>query len=274
MIDQLLVPGEERGFTGKKFHCLLGAIAGDIIGSRHEFQKTKSADFELFTPACTFTDDTVLTVAIADALINGRDYGEVIREYGLRYPDASYGGFFRKWLVSGGDAYNSFGNGSAMRVSPVGWAFNTEEDILREAERSAAVTHNHPEGIKGAQTVAFAIFLARKGSEKDDIKNEITKRFGYFLDQSLDEIRPGYKIDETCQGSVPQSIRAFLESVDVEDTIRKAVSLGGDADTLAATAGSIAEAYYAGVPEEIASEVRARLPDELWYVIERFNQIF
>lgn len=258
----------------EKHLFLLGAVAGDIIGSPYEYIGFKSTEFELFTPACRFTDDTILTVAVADAILTGGDYGEAIREYGLRYPDAGYGGFFRTWLRKGGGPYNSFGNGSAMRVSPVGWAFGAEKDVLREAERSASVTHNHPEGIKGAQAVALAIFLARKGASKSDLKSEIAKRFGYSLDQTLEEIRPGYKFDETCQRSVPPSIVAFLESDDVEDAIRKAISLGGDADTLAAITGSIAEAYYGGVPDEIVAGIRPRLADELWGVIVRFSEKF
>jgi ADP-ribosylglycohydrolase len=168
--------------------------------------------------------------------------------------------------------YNSFGNGSAMRVSAVGWAFDTVEEVLLEAERSAAVTHNHPEGIKGAQATALSIFLARKGESKEKIKQEVVSRFGYDLDKPLDEIRPAYKFNETSQETVPQAIIAFLESKDFEDAIRKAISLGGDADTLAAITGSITEAYYGGVPEEIVEEVRKRVPARLWLVIEEFSQ--
>jgi len=181
-------------------------------------------------------------------------------------------GFFRRWLANDGvEPYNSFGNGSAMRVSPVAWTFNTEEEILREAERSAAVTHNHPEGIKGAQSVALAIYLARTGADKDQIRKEIETRFGYNLHRTLNEIRPTYQWDSTSPGSVPESIIAFLEATDFESTVRNAVLLGGDADTMAAIAGSIAEAYYGGMPEEITAEVRERLPTDLLDVVEKFQ---
>ena len=181
----------------------------------------------------------------------------------MEYPNSGYGGMFRQWMhAENPQPYNSFGNGSAMRVSPVGWAFNTVEEVLREAEASAAVTHNHPEGIKGAQAVALAIFRARSGSTKDEIRAETTQRFGYDLSSTLDEIRPTYQFDETCQKTVPPAIIAFLESLDFEDAIRKAISLGGDADTLAAITGSIAEAFYGGVPQEIVKEVQPRVPEE------------
>jgi len=254
----------------KRF-CLLGAIAGDVIGSVHEYKAHKSTQFELFQPGCGVTDDSVLTIAVADAILNRRGYGEVIREYGLRYPNAGYGGMFIHWLRTGGGPYNSFGNGSAMRVSPVGWAFERVEDVLGEAEASAAVTHNHPEGIKGAQATALAIYLARTGASKEDIRREITGRFHYNLNRKLEDIRPEYEWSEICQTSVPESIIAFLESTDFEGAIRNAISLGGDADTMAAIAGSIAEAYYGGVPEHIAREVRLRVPGELWKVVEGFS---
>jgi ADP-ribosylglycohydrolase len=255
--------------------CLLGAIAGDVIGSPYEYAGQKSMDFPLFSPASRFTDDSLLTIAIADAIINQRRYLDCIRSYALAYPQSDFGGMFRQWMHSENpQPYNSYGNGSAMRVSPVGWAFDTLDDVLREAAASAAVTHNHPEGIKGAQTVALAIFIARKGAGKNEIRKEIAGRFHYDLSCTLDEIRPAYSFDETCQGSLPPAIIAFLESTDFEDAIRKAVSLGGDADTLAAITGSIAEAYYGGVPEDIAGAVRLRVPKKLWAVVEQFSQKF
>lgn len=199
------------------------------------------------------------------------DMGEVIVEYARRYPKAGYGGYFRRWIKEDGvEPYNSFGNGSAMRVSPVAWAFNSVEDVLYEAERSASVTHNHPEGIKGAQSIALAIYLARTGVEKEEIRREIETRFGYDLRRSLDEIRPSYQWDSTCLGSVPESIIAFLESTDFESAVRNAILLGGDADTMATISGSIAEAYYGGVPSEIEFEVRQRLQPELLKIIELF----
>ena len=253
--------------------CLLGALAGDLIGSVYEFNAPKHTHFRLFTPASRITDDSVLTLAVADAILSGKSYLECIHQYAQAYPNCGYGGFFRQWMRSADpQPYNSFGNGSAMRVSPVGWAFNTVEDVLRQAEASAAVTHNHPEGIKGAQAVALAIFRARTGTSKDDIRHEITARFGYDLSPTLNDIRPAYQFDETCQKTVPPAIIAFLESEDFEDAIRKAVSLGGDADTLAAIAGSIAEAYYGGAPQEMAAQVRERMPGELWSVVEKFSQ--
>jgi ADP-ribosylglycohydrolase len=254
--------------------CLLGAIAGDVIGSVYEFNPVKHTHFRLFTPSSKLTDDSVLTLAVADAILNGGEYAECIRHYAQRFPNCSYGGLFRGWMYADDPhPYNSFGNGSAMRVSPVGWAFNTVEEVLREAEASAAVTHNHPEGIKGAQSVALAIFLARTGAGKDDIRQEITRRFGYDLSQALDDIRPSYQFDETCQGTVPPAMIAFFESDDFEDAIRKSISLGGDADTLAAITGSIAEAYYGKVPEEIVAQVRECMPGEMWKLVEKFSQM-
>ncbi len=252
--------------------CLLGAIAGDVIGSVYEFTAPKHTHFRLFTPDSRITDDSVLTLAVADAILSGKGYGECIRQYAQVYPNCGYGGFFRQWMYADDpQPYNSFGNGSAMRVSPVAWAFDREEDVLREAEASAAVTHSHPEGIKGAQAVALAIFRARNGANKEDIRKEIAARFGYDLSQTLAEIRPAYQFDETCQQTVPPAIIAFLESTDFEDAIRKSISLGGDADTLAAITGSIAEAYYKGVPQEIFAPVRECVPGELWRVVEQFS---
>lgn len=254
---------------------LIGSIAGDVIGSRFEFHPHRSTDFELFTSQCRFTDDTLLTIAVADALLHDLNYVETIQQYGRRFPNAGFGGFFRRWLHSENpQPYNSFGNGSAMRVSPVGWVFNSVEAVLKEAERSAVITHNHPLGIQGAQAVALAIFLARTGSSRQQIKNEISQRFHYNLDQTLDEIRPHYAFDETCQGSVPQSIIAFLESNNLEDAIRKAVSLGGDADTQACIAGSIAEAFYGAVPETIKEETLHRLPPDFVAILKEFTARF
>jgi len=253
--------------------CLLGAIAGDVIGSAYEFHPTRTTRFELFTVGSQATDDSILTLAVADAILNQRSYRDCIQEYARAYPDRGYGGFFGQWIhLDDPRPYNSYGNGSAMRVSPVGWAFNSLDQVLREAEASATVTHNHPEGIKGAQAVAVAIFLARCGAGKADIRRETVQRFGYDLSPTLDEIRPAFQFDETCQKTVPPALLAFLESLDFEDAIRKAVSLGGDADTLAAITGSIAEAFYGGVPEGILQQVKPRLPEELWSLIERFNQ--
>lgn len=251
---------------------MIGAIAGDVIGSVHERAPTKTTDFPLFTPASRFTDDTVLTVATAHAILTATPYENAYRRFGRRYPDAGYGGMFREWLRAAEPRpYNSWGNGSAMRVSPVGFAFDSADAVLREAERSAAVTHDHPEGVRGAQATALAVYLARTGAMKEEIREELTDRFGYDLRGRIDTIRPDYTFDVSCQGSVPEAIIAFLESEDVEDAIRLAVSLGGDADTQAAIAGGIAEAYYGEVPEAIVEPMRARLPADLLEVIDAFR---
>jgi ADP-ribosylglycohydrolase len=250
---------------------MLGAIAGDVIGSVFENQPTKTVEFHLFSDRSTFTDDTVLTVAVAYAILNDLEYGPTIKAFGRRYPHAGYGASFYQWLWKPGfEPYNSWGNGSAMRVSPVGYAFEGVERVLEEALKSAEVTHNHPEGIKGAQSTALAIYLARTGRGKKEIREEIEDRFGYDLRRKLDEIRPNYEFNVSCQGSVPESIIAFLESNGVEDAIRKAVSLGGDSDTMGCIAGSIGEAYYGEVPREIVQGVKPRIPGELWSVVEDF----
>ena len=253
------------------YKILLGAIAGDIIGSVYEWNSTKNTDFYLFSPFSKFTDDTVMTVANTDWLLTGDNLWAIMQDYGNRYPHAGYGGMFSSWLREDDPKpYNSFGNGSAMRVSPIGWAFNTLEETLEAAKQSAEITHNHPEGIKGAQATAACIFLARIGKRKEDIKEYIEQTFGYNLSRTCDEIRPTYEFDVTCQGSVPESIIAFLESTDFESSIRLAVSLGGDADTMGAITGGIAEAYYGGVPEYIRKEVLKRLPNEFIDVMSKF----
>lgn len=250
---------------------LCGAIAGDIIGSVYEFRPLKKVDFPLFIDYSKFTDDTVMTVANADWLLTGDSLLGVMQDYGNRYPHAGYGGMFRSWLREDEPKpYNSFGNGSAMRVSPAGWAFDTLEETLEAAKQSAEVTHNHPEGIKGAQAIAACIFLARTRKSKQEIKEYIEQTFGYNLSRTCDEIRPDYHFDVTCQGSIPESIIAFLESTDFESAIRLAVSLGGDADTMGAITGGIAEAYYGGVPENIRKEVLKRLPNEFFEVLRKF----
>lgn len=250
---------------------MLGAIVGDIIGSVYEWNNIKTKQFRLFRSESRFTDDTVLTVAITDAILNQGDYTDTLKHYHQRFPGAGYGGTFNAWAGSSNrEPYNSWGNGSAMRVSPVSYAFDNLEQVLQEAKRSAAVTHNHPEGIKGAQATAAAVFLARTGQSKPEIKTYIESTFAYDLSQTLDAIRPSYQFDVSCQGSVPQAITAFLESMDFEDAIRNAISLGGDSDTIACIAGSIAEAFYGGVPEAIAQETIIRLDQRLMDVVEAF----
>lgn len=256
-------------------NLILGAISGDVIGSSYEFSPVSKYDFELFNSSSRYTDDSVMTVAVADWLVNGGSLADIMRGYGRCYPDAGYGGRFVRWLESSDlEPYNSYGNGSAMRVSPVGWAFNTLEETLDAARQSAEVTHNHPEGIKGAQSVAAAIYLARNGKSKQEIKEYVESTFGYNLNRTCDSIRPDYSFDVTCQGSVPESIIAFLESNDFESAIRLAVSLGGDADTMGAIAGSIAEAYYKNIPESIKHEVIGRIPGEFISVIQGFYRKF
>lgn len=250
---------------------MIGAIAGDIIGSVYESHNLKSTDFPLFDSWCRFTDDTVLTVAVADAILTASDYSGKLREYFRLYPRRGYGPGFARWAASDSSRpYYSRGNGSAMRVSPVGFAFPTLEEVLEEAEKSARATHNHPEGIKGAQAVASAVFLARTGSCKDAIRGYIERTFDYDLGEPLDEIRKYYRFDVTCTGSVPQAITAFIESKDYEDAIRKAISIGGDSDTIACIAGGIAQAFYGGVPQPIVEKVRTLLDQRLNHVVSEF----
>ena len=254
---------------------MIGAIAGDIIGSVYEASPTKSKDFPLFSSRSTYTDDSVLTAAVAEAILSGRSYREAVWEIGRRYPGAGYGGTFINWLRSADpQPYKSWGNGSAMRVSPIGFAFDLEADVLRAARESAEISHNHLEGIKGAQATALAIFLARVGADKEQIRSRISQMFGYDLTRSVEDIRPGYSFDVSCQGSVPEALIAFLDSCSYEDAIRNAISLGGDADTQACITGGIAEAFYGGVPEEIRKEVMERLPPDLRKITENFCQQF
>ncbi|HVN22870.1 MAG TPA: ADP-ribosylglycohydrolase family protein [Syntrophorhabdales bacterium] len=254
---------------------MVGAIAGDIIGSVYEHHNIRTTDFPLFGARCTFTDDTVLTVAIADAILSGADYGDKLKEYFRSYPNRGYGLSFREWAPSDSKSPGySMGNGSAMRVSPVGFAFDTLDHVLEEAKRSAEPSHSHPEGIKGAQATASAIYLTRTGATKQEIKTYIEQHFGYALDEPLDSIRKWYRFDVTCPGSVPQAIRAFLESCDFEDAIRKAISIGGDSDTIACITGGIAQAFYGSVPQEIIAGTLARLDDRLRNVTLQFMRTF
>lgn len=253
---------------------MIGAIIGDIVGSVYEFDNHRSKTFPFFAEGAFFTDDTVLTVALAETLMKGGDYDEAMRRWYSHYPDASYGGRFREWAQTpDAGPYFSWGNGSAMRVSPVGFAFDTMGRVLDQAEASAQPTHNHPEGIKGAQAVAAAILLARQGADKDKIRWHIETAFEYDLDRSLDEIRVDYGFDVSCQGTVPPAIRAFLEAEGFEDAIRNAISLGGDSDTLACITGSIAEAFF-DVPDWIEAEAMNRLDNRLADVTRAFRERF
>ncbi len=257
---------------------MIGAIAGDIIGSPYEgrSRNIRTTSFPLFGPSSRFTDDSVLTVAIADALIHRTPFARKLKEYFEYYPHAGYGGAFSKWARRPrAGPYGSWGNGSAMRVSPIGFAFDSIEEVLEVAAESAAVTHDHPEGVKGAQAVAAAIFLARRGSGAGEIRDFIEDAFGYDLSEPLESIRSWYArefTDISCQGSVPQAIIAFLESRDFEDAIRKAVSIGGDSDTIACMAGGMAQAFYGGVPGDIEDETLARLDERLSMVVLEFQE--
>lgn len=251
---------------------MLGAIAGDIIGSVFERRNVKHTNFPLYSKKSRFTDDTALTLAVAASIMEEKEYSQMLRQFGQRYPRAGYGGRFKEWITSPEmGPYNSFGNGSAMRVSPVGFAFDTLEQVLEEAARSAAVTHNHPEGIKGAQATAAAVFLARQGLKKREIRQFIAHNFGYNLERTLEQIRPHYSFDVSCQGSVPEAIIAFLEATGYEDAVRKAISLGGDSDTIACITGGIAQAFYGHIPPHIVSNTRKLLTPELLAVVDRFN---
>jgi ADP-ribosylglycohydrolase len=254
---------------------MIGAIAGDIIGSVFEHNPIKTATFPLFSAHSRFTDDTVLTVAVASSIQKGVDYASSLKMLGRKYPFAGYGISFFQWLYAkDSKPYNSWGNGSAMRVSPVGFAFDSIDEVLNEARKSAEVTHNHPEGIKGAQATALAIFLARTGHSKSDIREQLSHRFGYNLERTLDDIRPGYRFDISCQGSVPEAIIAFLESESYENAVRKGISLGGDSDTIGCITGGVAQAYYKKIPDEIILNVRSRLPEEFLRIIDDFNTRF
>jgi ADP-ribosylglycohydrolase len=252
---------------------MLGAIAGDIIGSVYEARPITTTDFPLFDPYCRFTDDTVLTVAVADAILTGTDYGEKLKEWYRYYPERGFGPGFRKWAASEKPwVHDSAGNGSAMRVSPIGWVFDSLDAVLREARLSAVPSHNHPEAVAGAQAVAAAVHMARCGAAKGEIKAYIEQAFGYDLNETLEHIRAHHRPSAVCAHSVPQAITAFLLSDSFEDAVRKAVSTGGDADTVAAMAGSIAEAFYGSVPDEIADKANTMLDGRIRTVIAAFRK--
>ena len=250
---------------------MLGAIVGDVVGSRLELASLQSKEFSFFTPDCHISDDTILTLAICQAFLDCRgDYSRLslhaaaqLKAFALRYPRAGYGSKFLVWMLADvSEPYGSLGNGSAMRVSAAGWLFDTLDKTLEMAKVTAEVTHNHPEGIKGAQATAAVIFLARTSHSKPEIKQYVEQTFGYDLNRTCDEIRPTYHHVETCQETVPEAIIAFLESVSFEDALRNAVSLGGDSDTLACITGGIAEAFY-GMPQELRDETLKRLPEDI-----------
>ena len=254
---------------------LYGALGGDLVGSIYEFCNIKTKEFELVKEECCLTDDSTLTMATADALLGGQsEYARCYHAWGNRHPHMGYGGKFRWWLELPFEEtfpYGSWGNGAAMRVSPVGFAFDTEDEVLDAAEASASATHNHPEGVRGAQATAMAVLLARRGETKKTIQAEIERRFDYDLSTPLDVIRPDYDFDVSCQGTVPVAIRAFLQSWCYEDAIRNAVSLGGDSDTIAAITGGIALAYYREMPERLVEAIEARLTPDMREVCEAFG---
>lgn len=254
---------------------MIGAIIGDIVGSVYEFNNIKTTDFDIFNQKAYFTDDTVLSVAVADCILNQRDYAEAFRDYGNRYYNKGYGGNFRKWLKkTNPKPYNSWGNGSAMRVSPVGFAFNSLEEVMEHAKKSAVVTHNHPEGIKGAQATAVGIFLARQGKSKAEIRSHISSTFRYDLNRTVAQIRSTYSFDVSCQGTVPEAFIVFLESDSFENAIRLAISLGGDSDTLACIAGALAQAFYKKIDEDMLQYAKAKLPKDLSEVVEKFSAAY
>jgi ADP-ribosylglycohydrolase len=252
---------------------MLGAIAGDIIGSVYEWNNIKTTDFPLFSIGCKFTDDSVLTVALADTILHGGSYAIKMEDYYYHYPDAGYGGRFHEWAAScDHKPYNSWGNGSAMRVSPVGFAYQDIQTVLQKAKESADVTHNHPEGVEGAQATAASIFLARFGESKEGIRKYAERTFSYDLSKKLDDIREYYEFDVSCQGSVPQAITAFLESSSYEDAIRRAISIGGDSDTITCITSGIAEAFYKGVQKGIADTALSILDDRLRAIVIEFRR--
>ena len=251
---------------------LYGAIGGDMIGSCYERHNVKTKEFPLFSHWSRYTDDSVMTIATADALLHHLSYAEAYHKWGNRYPHAGYGGSFRRWLFSPDpQPYNSWGNGSAMRISPVGFYAKSEDEVLKEAKASAEVTHNHPEGIKGAQAAALAVYLAKTGADKPAIKEKIETLFGYDLSsQKLDDIRPDYTFDVSCMGTLPVALLAFLDSTGYEDAVRNAISVGGDSDTIAAITGGIALAFYKEMPQEIINGIEAILPDDMLAVCRDF----
>lgn len=252
---------------------MIGAIIGDIVGSTFEFNNHRDKDFTLFQAKSDFTDDSVLTFATTKVLLDGGDYAATYQRFARAYPNRGYGLRFSRWIWQDDPKpYNSFGNGSAMRVAPIGFAFADAESTLAEAKRSAEVTHNHSEGIKGAQAVALAIWMARHGEEKGAIRQAFERQFEYDLSRSCDLIREVNQFDETCQGSVPEAITCFFESVDFEDCLRLSISIGGDSDTIACMAGGIAQAYYGVIPSWIVAETRAHLPQEFLLLLDRFEE--
>lgn len=259
---------------GAETIAMIGSVIGDISGSTYEFLENKDSTVELFPRGSSYTDDTVMAIATAHAILSNVSYRDAYLDFGSRYPDpmGAYGMRFALWLRGGGtQPYGSWGNGSAMRAGAIGWAFPSLERVRDEAKASASVSHDHPEGIKGAQAVASAVWLARSGQTKAEIRDHIKDQFGYKLDRTTDQIRVSYRFDESCQGTVPEALIAFFDSVDFEDAIRIAISLGGDADTLACITGAIAEAHYGKIPDYMLEAVDRVLDPPLMEVLRAFQ---
>lgn len=255
---------------------MLGAIIGDIVGSRFEFDNHRSKQFELFTPACFFTDDTVCTIAVADWILRsqGREmlpFAPILQSWCIRYPGSGYGGRFASWITNP-VPYHSFGNGAGMRISPVGDASTDSEEVVRLARMATEVSHDHPEGIKGAQAIAMAVWMGKNGCTKQQIKAYI-EDLGYDLGFTADSIRSSNNFDETCQVTVPQAIACFLESANFEDSMRTAISIGGDSDTIAAMTCSIAETFYEDIPSPMVQEAIVRIPEEMQSIVRSFYQM-
>ncbi len=254
---------------------IIGAIAGDMTGSVHAGKKQDPAGFPLFTDNTDYTCDSVLTVAVMDSLLNGRDYAQTLQVYGRKYPGRGYGTIFTRWLSQDCPRpYNSWNNGAAIRVSPVGYSGRTLKEVLDEARRCAEVSHNHPDGIQGAQATAAAVFLAKNGRSKDEIRDYIEKTFRYNLQRSIEEIRPGYYYDQSCRGTVPEAIIAFLDSDDFESALRLAISLGGNSGSISGITGGIAQAFYKKLPEHISKPVISHLTPEMFEIIEEFSTTY
>jgi ADP-ribosylglycohydrolase len=252
---------------------VLGALTGDIVGSIYEWNNHRSKDFPLFGPGCDYTDDSVCTVALADALLTGADPARHLQAWCRRHPARGYGGMFAQWINEPEPvAYHSFGNGAAMRVSPAGWLADDTAAVAALSDRITAITHSHPEGLKGARATAHAIFRARQGADADQIRDEVVAHFGYDLSRTVDGIRPDYEFNETCQRTVPEALICALSATSFEDAIRNAISIGGDSDTVAAIAGSIAEPLF-GIPPAIAAQARSYLPEDMLDVLERFERV-
>lgn len=265
---------EKKHRIEKSKMVVRGALCGDVIGSPYEFHSTKSHNFDILNPRRRFTDDSVCTIAIADALVHESPFDAALQMWCRKYPHVGYGGVFRKWFyLENPRPYYSWGNGSAMRVSPVGAFAGSVDEALELSAKSAIVTHNHPEGVKGAQSVALAIYMSLEGASKQEIKTEIERRFGYDLSRDYDAIKASYSFDVSCQGSVPEAIIAFLDSQDYESAVRRAVALGGDADTQGAITGSIAAAYYGNIDEYILGNCMNKITVEMNEVLTSFDRL-